>query len=86
MFSNETYSFLYGLFHYIGPCLTVWYVYLYFIKLYPRMARASLMAQTYRRDPSAVGSITNKDVVVHALIIQTITSIALKLIEKRKKD
>ena len=44
MFDNETYSFLYYLHLRIQPIFTIWYLYLYFWKLYPRIAKASLMA------------------------------------------
>ncbi len=84
MFDNHTYSVLYGTFQKIEPFLTLWYVYLYFFKLYPRMAHASLVSQTYKRNPGAVKHITNKDVVMHASVIQIAVSTLMSLRRKKK--
>jgi len=47
MFQNETYSFLFGVYERISPLLTIWYVYLYYFKLLPKLAEASL---SYRNE------------------------------------
>jgi len=84
MFDNHTYSILFGLFQYISPILTLWYIYLFFFKLYPRMAKASLISQTYRRNPREVKEITNEEVLSHLILSQVIVSFLMKMFERRK--
>lgn len=73
MFDNETYSFLYGLFYKIQPFLTVWYLYLFFWKLYPKMAKASLMSIQSRRSSSQEEP-TQQDILGYLALSQVVTA------------
>ena len=86
MFDNNTYSVLYGLYRYLSPILTLWYVYLFFFRLYPRLAKASLMAQTHRINPDAVGSISDTDVAVYAIVSQLVVSSFVKHFSNKTKS
>lgn len=84
MFDNHTYSFLYGLFQKISPFLTIWYIYLYFFRLYPRMAKASLISETHKRNPEQVKNIRDEDVAGYMILSQFTISALMRLLGNRK--
>lgn len=84
MFDNHTYSILFGLYRYVSPILTLWYVYLFFFRLYPRLAKASLIAETAKVDPEGVEGITDQDVRGYMIMTQLVVSVLMNLIRNKK--
>lgn len=83
MFNNETYSFLYGLFSRIQPLLTFWYLYLYFWKLYPLMAKASLLATRGQQSATGKAKVTEEEIKGYVMLTQLAVSVWMALRKKK---
>lgn len=83
MFNNTTYSILYGFFRKIEPFLTLWYLYLYFWKLYPRMAKASLLATRGQRSVTGKATVSADEVKGYVVISQLGVSLWMSLCKKK---